>query len=179
MVQWQVLGAIRHPQQRQTRRRSRSNVISLLGCWKMPSSEHRQRDTCAPYQMTSSSTSHASEIRQNNAIMINVLFSDGAAVAILTQQELRSLMNRFSQACKDFGLTISLKKTNIMGHDTETLPVIAIDDHEPDVVCQFTYLRSANSVNLSFDTEIDKMIGKAASTVARLTTRVRATQCCK
>ena len=35
-----------------------------------------------------------------------------------TQEELLSLMDCFSQACKDFGLTISLKKTNVLGQDT-------------------------------------------------------------
>ena len=42
----------------------------------------------------------------------DMLFADDAAVATHTQEELQSLMDCFSQACKDFGLTISLKKTN-------------------------------------------------------------------
>ncbi|KAJ8349711.1 hypothetical protein SKAU_G00248410 [Synaphobranchus kaupii] len=50
-----------------------------------------------------------------------MLFADDAAVVTHTQQELQSLMDRFSQACKDFGLTISLKKTNILGQDLEVL----------------------------------------------------------
>ncbi|KAL6458375.1 hypothetical protein MHYP_G00336050 [Metynnis hypsauchen] len=37
---------------------------------------------------------------------------------------------RFSQACKDFGLTISLKKTNVLGQDVDTPPVITIDNYE-------------------------------------------------
>ena len=82
-----------------------------------------------------------------------MLFADNGAVAIHTQQELQSLMNRFSQACEDFGLTISLKKKNIMGQDTEAMPVIAIDDCELDVVCQFTYLGGTpTNANLSLGT---------------------------
>ena len=35
-------------------------------------------------------------------------FADDAAVATHTQRELQPLMDHFSQACRDFGLTISL-----------------------------------------------------------------------
>ena len=48
----------------------------------------------------------------------DMMFADQAAVATHTQEELHSLMDCFSQACKDFGLTISLKKTNVLGQDT-------------------------------------------------------------
>ena len=71
-----------------------------------------------------------------------------------------------------FGLTISLKKTNVLGQDTEALPVITIDNYELDAVCQFTYLGSTITDNLSLDAEIDNRIGKAASNLARLTARV-------
>ena len=81
-------------------------------------------------------------------------------------------MDCFSQACKDFGLTISFKKTNALGQDTEAPPVITIDDYELDAVSQFTYLGSTIADNLSLDAEIDKSIWKAASTVARLTARM-------
>ena len=37
-----------------------------------------------------------------------MLLADDAAVTTRTQEELQALMDRFSQACKDFGLTISL-----------------------------------------------------------------------
>ena len=69
-------------------------------------------------------------------------------------------------------MTISLRKTNIMGHDSKTMPAITIDDYELDVVCQFTYLGSAINATLSLETEIDKRIEKAASTLACLTTQV-------
>ena len=81
-------------------------------------------------------------------------------------------MNCFSQAWKDFGLPISLKKTNVLGQDTETPPLITIDECELDAVQQFTYLGSTVTDNLSLDTELNRRIGKSATTLARLTTRV-------
>ena len=48
----------------------------------------------------------------------DMLLADDAAVATHTQKELKSLVDCFSQVCKDFGLTISLKKTNVLGQDT-------------------------------------------------------------
>ena len=60
------------------------------------------------------------------------MFTDDAAVTTHSQQKLQALMNRFSRAWKDFGLTISLKKRNVLGQDTMELPSITIDDHELD-----------------------------------------------
>ena len=101
-----------------------------------------------------------------------MLFADDAEVVAHTQEELQSLMDCFSQACKEFGLTISLKKTNVLGQDSEALPVITINEYELDAVCQFTYLGSTITDNRSLYAEINKRIGKAASTLARLTARV-------
>ena len=98
-----------------------------------------------------------------------MLFADDAVVTTHAQQELQTLMDHFSQACKDFGLTISLKKANVLGQDTMELPAITIDDYEIDVVEQFKQLLSTITDNLSLDTKIDERIGKAAKTVARLT----------
>ncbi|XP_063595337.1 uncharacterized protein LOC134772300 [Penaeus indicus] len=106
------------------------------------------------------------------ALIRDMLFADDAAVATHTQRELQTLMDHFSQACKDFGLTISLKKTNVLGQGTESPPTITINDYELDAVHQFTYLGSTIADNLSLDAEIDERIGKAAITLGRLTTRV-------
>ena len=101
-----------------------------------------------------------------------MLFADDAIVTTHTQQELQALMDSFSKACKDFRLAISFRKTNVLGQDTMELPAITIDDYELGVVEQFTYRGSTITDNLSLDTEIDKWIGKAATTLARLTSRV-------
>ena len=65
----------------------------------------------------------------------DMLFADDAAAATHTQEELQSLMDCFSQAWKDFGLTITLKKTGVLGQDTEAPSIITIDDYELDAVC--------------------------------------------
>ena len=87
-----------------------------------------------------------------------MLFADNATVTTHTQQEWLTLVDRFSQACNDFGLTISLQKINVLGQDTMELPAITTDDYELDVVEQLTYLGSTITDNVSLDTEIDKMI---------------------
>ncbi len=45
-----------------------------------------------------------------------------------------------------------------MAHDTQTLPVITIDDYERDD-CQFTYFGTANNANLSCSSK-DSSVGK-------------------
>ena len=86
----------------------------------MPSTQQLKESTFVPDQMAGSSTSLVSEPRQKvrKVLIKDMLFADDAAVATHTQEELQSLMDCFSQACKDFGLTISLKKTNVLGQDT-------------------------------------------------------------
>lgn len=46
-----------------------------------------------------------------------MLFADDAALTAHTEEALQQLITRFAEAYNDFGLTISLKKTNIMGQD--------------------------------------------------------------
>ena len=61
------------------------------------------------------------------ALIRDMLLADDAAVTTHNQLELQTLMDRFPQAYKsDFGLTISLKKTNVLGQDTMELPAITM-----------------------------------------------------
>ena len=59
-----------------------------------------------------------------------MLFADDAAIATHTEAELQSLMDRFAKAASDFGLTISLKKTNVMAQEADP-PNIAIHQWLP------------------------------------------------
>ena len=76
------------------------------------------------------------------------LFADGADVIAHSAKDLQRLMDRFSQACKDFGLTISLKKTQIMAQGIDLRPHVTVLNHELDVAYDFVYLRSAISDSL-------------------------------
>ena len=71
------------------------------------------------------------------------LLADDAAVTAHSAKGLQQLMARFSDACA-CGLTISLKKTQVMEQDTDSPPVISISDHELDVIHVFVYLGSTS-----------------------------------
>ena len=66
-----------------------------------------------------------------------------------------------------FGLTIGLKKTNILGQDVCSAPGVLIDDYTLEVVDEFVY-----HIQQSLGTELDKRIDKAATALARLTKKV-------
>ena len=80
------------------------------------------------------------------------------------------LLDRFSEACRHFGLTISLAKTEVMRQDIKKIPLFFIHNYKLEVVLAFVYLGSIITDNLSIDGELNKRIGKAAMTLSRLTT---------
>ena len=107
------------------------------------------------------------------AVLIReVLFADNAALTTHKEEELQQLISQFSHTCKEFGLTISIRKTEVMGQDVPLPPSITIDNQVLEVADHFTYLGSIISSSLSLDSEIDKCIAKAASVMARLSKRV-------
>ena len=100
----------------------------------------------------------------------DLLIADDAAITSHTQEDLQRLLDRFSDACRHFGLTISLAKTQVMWQDIKEIPSLFIDNKE--VVHEFVYLGSSITDNLSINSELNKRIGKAAMTLSRLTKRV-------
>ena len=84
-----------------------------------------------------------------------MLLADEVALATHTDEDLRKVMDRLSYACREFELTISIKKTNCMGQDVIAPPSINIDNVTLDVVDQFIYLGSTITSNLSLDDEIN------------------------
>ena len=72
----------------------------------------------------------------------------GAAVCrrrcfnIPQREGLQHLVDKLFHTCKEFGLTISLRKINILAQGAEFPPVITIDNTELEVVNTFTYLGS-------------------------------------
>ena len=84
------------------------------------------------------------------------------------------MLNKFAGACKEFGLNISIKKTQVMGLDTSSVPTLHLEGLPLEVVNDFVYLGSNISSRASLDTEIKRRIAKAASTstMSRLSKRV-------
>ena len=75
---------------------------------------------------------------------------------------------RFSQACKEFGLTISIKKTKAMDQDMDNPPNVMIGGTPLDVMNTFTYLGATITSNLSLNEKITMRIGKDSATIAKL-----------
>lgn len=110
--------------------------------------------------------------KTHKVLIREMLFADDAALTAHTEAALQKLIDRFADACSEFGLTISIKKTKIMCQDVTTSPSISIGDSTLDVVDNFTYLGSNISNSLSLDKELDSRIGKASAAMARLSKRV-------
>jgi len=101
-----------------------------------------------------------------------LLFADDAALTSHNEAGLQDHVSRPSHACKEFGLTISIKKTNILAQDTDSTPVITIDSTTLEFVDSFSYPGSTMTSSLSLDTEISTRIAKAVAVMAKLSKRV-------
>ena len=102
----------------------------------------------------------------------DLLFADDTALTSHSEEGLQHLVDKLSYACMAFGLTISLRKTNILAQGAESPPVITIENTELEVVDTFTYLGSTVSSSTSLDAEISCRIAKAAAVMAKLNKRV-------
>ena len=80
-------------------------------------------------------------------------------------------MDRFAKAASDFGLTISLKKTNVMAQEADP-PNMTINGCQLEAVEHFTYLGSNINNNLYIDSDLDIRISKASTTLVRFSKRV-------
>lgn len=103
------------------------------------------------------------------AFIKEILFAYDASLAAHSEETLQQLIERLDHACNEFGLTISLQKTNGMAQDVGNVPCISIGDHTLEVVIDFAYLGSIISNKLSLDAELNTRIRKAAAAMARLT----------
>ena len=105
-----------------------------------------------------------------------LLFADDCALLAHTVDDIQAITNAFARSARRFGLTISLKKTEVIyqpkpGADY-TAPTITIDNNALNVVDKFTYLGSTISQNALIDDEISARIGKASGSFGKLTKRL-------
>ncbi|XP_066285623.1 uncharacterized protein [Branchiostoma lanceolatum] len=109
-------------------------------------------------------------------LILDLLFADDCALLAHTEEALQTVVNYFAEACKAFGLTISLKKTEAMyqkpPRGTYTPPQISIDGQSLNAVDHFTYLGSVISNDATVTKDMDSRLGKACSSFGRLQKRV-------
>lgn len=102
----------------------------------------------------------------------DMLFADDGAVTSLTEQQLQCLMDRFSQACKDFGLTISLKRPTCWAKTWTShllLPSTAMN-WMLSILPWFHHQRQPER-QPALDAEINQRTRKATTMLGPLTTR--------
>ena len=105
-----------------------------------------------------------------------LLFADDCALVANSLADIQDLVNRFSIASKAFGLTISLKKTEVLFQPKPNTPhvdpLVNIDDYPLKSVKSFTYLGSTVNSNATLDNELSLRIAKASAAFGRLRHRL-------
>ena len=94
-----------------------------------------------------------------------------------TQSDLQHMSTKFSNAAKNYGLQISITKTEVMYQPAPAKPyvepTISIDNLQLPITNQFKYLGSVLSNDAHMDEDIKARISKASSVCGRLQERVR------
>ncbi|XP_067030893.1 uncharacterized protein [Acropora muricata] len=99
------------------------------------------------------------------ALICELLYADDYAIVAHSDLDLQQLADSLSIATKRFGLTISIKKTEVLFQpargSTASTPKIKIDGKILNCVDSITYLGSSLSSSNSLDKEISTSIAKA------------------
>ena len=106
----------------------------------------------------------------------DLLFADDCALCAHSLDDIQMIVDSFADAAKKFGLTISIKKTEVLflprPKDTHHDPEVVIDGAKLSSVKNFCYLGSVMSCDGSLDDEITNRISKASVAFGRLTNRL-------
>ena len=112
----------------------------------------------------------------SKALVRDLLYADDCAIVAHSEKDLQEMANALSAATKRYGLTISIKKTEVLYQPAPGTirkePEIRIDNQVLKNVDAFTYLGSTLTSNNSLDKEISNRIAKASSAFGRLRKRV-------
>ena len=105
-------------------------------------------------------------------VIRDFLFADDCALNALTEQDMQATVDKFSTACDNIGLTISITKTEVMHQPAPGMPYvepsIMVKGQKLRVVNKFTYIDSTLSRAVHIDDEVNSRIAKASSAFGRL-----------
>ena len=110
------------------------------------------------------------------ALIRELLYANDCAIVAHSQHDLQQLVDTLSVATKRYGLTISIKKTEVLFQpargSTASTPKIEIEGKILNCVDSFTYLGSSLSSSNSLDKEISARIAKGSASYGRLQKQV-------
>ena len=100
-------------------------------------------------------------------LITELLFADDCALLDHTEEALQHIVNRFSDAAKNFGHTNCLKKTEVLyqapPREAYSPPHIGIDGTNLNALEHFTYLDSVISNDATVSKDLDNRLSKASS----------------
>ena len=94
-------------------------------------------------------------------LITELLFADDCTLLTHTEEASQHIVNRFSDAAKNFGITISLKKTEVLYQPPPRVaysPHISIDGTNLNAVEHFTYLGSVISNDATVSKNLDNRL---------------------
>ena len=104
------------------------------------------------------------------------LFADDCALNSISADDMQQNVDKFAEACTNFDLMISIKKTVVMHQPapgkTYIEPSITINGQCLKSVDKFTYLGSTLARSVVIDDEADARLAKANSAFGRLSKNV-------
>jgi hypothetical protein len=111
-----------------------------------------------------------------SAVVRDLLFADDCALVAHSQDSAQQLFDRFASSARRFGLTVSLKKTEVMlqplNRKTCSVPSIRAGDTVLKAVDRFCYLGSVLSSVANIDNDVSARLAKASAAFGRLTKRL-------
>ena len=106
-------------------------------------------------------SSHARKPSRNSSL-IELLFADDCALLAHTEEALQQIVDHFPDAAKNVGLTISLKKTEVVYQpplrEAYSPPHISIDGTNLNAVEHFTYPGSVISNDVTVSKNLDNRL---------------------
>ena len=105
-------------------------------------------------------------------LVTELLFADDCAPLAHTEEALQHIVDRSFDAAKNFGLTISLKKTEVLyqppPREAHSPSHTSIDGTNLNAVEHFTYLGSVISNDATVSKDLDNRLSKASRSFGRL-----------
>ena len=102
----------------------------------------------------------------------DLLFADDCTLNAASEADMHHSIDKFSDACNNFGLTISTKKTEVLHQPIPGKPYvepnISVNGQRLNIVEKFTYLGSTLSHTVVIDDKVNTRLAKASAAFGRL-----------